>query len=138
MTVKKAELMLLKIGNGASPEELFSTVGGLRTTRMMVNRQLVTATDVTSQGWRRMLEAAGMAFMRVQGVGLFTDSTAEETLRIQAMTGVAANYELYFGNGDKISGAFLVSSYERGGKQGDMESFGVTLESMGAVGYSEV
>lgn len=137
MTVKKAELVLLKIGDGVSPQEQFSTLGGLRTTRMTVNRQVLTATDVTLQGWRGLLQGAGTAFVRLQGAGVCANSAAETTLRQQAMTNKAVNYEVYFGNGDKMSGAFMISHYERSGKVGDMESFAIILESVDAVEYIE-
>lgn len=135
MTASKAELLLLKIGDGASPGEGFSTLGGLRSTRMTVNRQPVAATDVTSEGWRRMMSQTGNAQMRIQGSGLFMNSAAEAVLRAQAMAGTTANYRLQFGNGDHMAGAFVVSSYERSGKVGDMEAFGVTLESAGTISY---
>jgi predicted secreted protein len=137
MIAKKAELVLLKIGDGANPVEQFTTLGGLRTTRMIINRQVIPATDVTAQGWRSVLERSGTAFMRVHGVGVFTATQAENTLREQALNGTANNYELYFGSGDKIAGAFVVSNYERSGKVGELESFAVTLESVAAISYAE-
>lgn len=135
MTAKKAELMLLKIGDGAGAAETFTTLGGLRSTRMTIQRQPVAAMDVTAEGWRRLVERAGNAQLRIQGSGLFTDSAAEAVLRMQAMHGSAAHYRLYFGDGGHMAGAFVVSSYERSGKVGGMEAFGVTLESAGAVSY---
>lgn len=135
MTANKAELLLLKIGDGASPAESFITLGGLRSTRMTVNRNPVTATDVLSEGWRRVLDEAGNAAVRVQGSGLFLNSAAEAVLRGQTMAGTVTNYQLHFGNGDCLSGAFVVSQYERSGKVGDMEAFSLTLESAGAMSY---
>lgn len=137
MSAKDAELVLLKIGNGASPAEEFATLAGLRTTRMIVNRQVVVATDVTSGQWREALQQAGTAFLRIQGAGVFTDSAAESILRVQALGGTASNYQFFFGNGDVLEGAFVVSNYERSGKIGDMEAFAMTLESAAAISYTE-
>lgn len=137
MTAKKAELVLLKIGDGTAPSEQFTTIGGLRTTQMRLNRQVVTATDVTCEGWRESLGNAGTAFVRLQGAGVFTNSVAETLLQQQAVSGTTSNYEVYFGNGDKMTGAFSISAYERSGKVGDVESFTVTLESGGQVAYVE-
>lgn len=136
MTVNKAELLLLKIGDGVSPAETFSTLGGLRSTRMAINRQPVTNSDVSSQGWRALAERAGTASVRIQGSGVFSNSAADEVLRAQVMSGLIANYMLCFGNGGVMSGAFLVSGYERSGKMGEMEGFSITLESAGSVSYA--
>ncbi|MCH2548124.1 MAG: phage tail protein [Alphaproteobacteria bacterium] len=136
MTAFKSETLLLKIGDGQSPTEGFTTIGGLRTTRVSVNREVVTATDVTSQGWRRALAGVGNALIKIQGAGVFLDSSAEEMLREKAMNGGSGNYALFFGNGDTITGAFIVRNYERNGKVGEMEGFTVALESVDVVNYA--
>ena len=134
MTAYKGNLVLLKIGDGGNPQQ-FTTIGGMRTTRMTVNRQVVAATDVLSDGWRRALAGSGKASVRIQGNGVFTDSAGERQLQEQAMTGGAAAYRLFFANGDRMDGVFMVASYERNGRAGDMEGFSLVLESAGAVEY---
>jgi TP901-1 family phage major tail protein len=135
MSAQKGEMVLLKIGDGAQPDEQFATLGGLRTTRMTVNRQVVVANHAGGGGWREALQQAGSAYVRVQGSGIFTDALAESRLRAQAMQGSAMQYRLHFGNGDQLQGAFVVSNYERSGRLGELESFAVTLESAGDVSY---
>lgn len=134
MTAYKGNLVLLKIGDGGQPQQ-FRTVGGLRATRMTVNRQVIAAADVTSGGWRRVLEQGGVASVRVQGDGVFTGTVEEGRLRAQAMSGTAADYRLFFGNGDRMEAAFVVAGYERSGRVGELEGFSLTLESAGAVTY---
>jgi predicted secreted protein len=40
---------------------------------------------------------------------------------------------LNFGNGDKISGKFVIANYERSGNLGSQEDFSINLESAGAI-----
>ena len=138
MTVaNKAGLLLLKMGNGASPAEIFTSLAGLRATRFMINRQPVTVHSVTGQGWRELLPQAGTASIRVQGVGTFVNGDAEKRLRAKAVSGEAVRYELCFGNGDVIRAGFVVSSYESNGRMSELEGFSVTFESAGAVEFIE-
>lgn len=138
MTVaNRSELLLLKMGDGASPVEVFTTLAGLRTTRFMVNRQPVAVQNVIGQGWREILPQSGTASVRVQGVGTFVNGEAEKRLRAKAVSGEMVRYELCFGNGDVIRAGFVVGSYESGGRTGELEGFSVTLESAGAVEFVE-
>lgn len=133
----KAELLLLKMGDGGSPVEGFTTLAGLRATRFMVNRQPVAVQDVTGQGWRELLPLAGTTSVRVQGVGTFVNGEAEKRLRAKAVSGEMARYELCFGNGDIIRAEFVVGSYESSGRTGELEGFSVTLESASVVEFVE-
>lgn len=118
MTAYKGNLVLLKIGDGGTPQQ-FVTIGGMRTARMSVNRQVVAAGDVLSDGWRRALAGCGRASVRIQGDGVFTGSAGEQRLREKAMTGAVADFRLFFGNGDRMEAGFVVAGYERSGKAGD-------------------
>ena len=135
MPAYSGALVLLKIGNQGVPVETFSTVGGMRTTRLIINRQQVNATDVQSGAWRD-LAATDIASLRIQGSGLFTDDAAEAAVRTHAFNGGLRHYEFYFGNGDKIRGGFMVNRYERGGEMQDAESFSLILESSGTLTYT--
>lgn len=133
MTAYKGSMLLLKAGDGGIPTEQFITIGGLRNTRLAINRQPVTHQDMANSGWRQVREGAGIAQMRIQGQGIFTDSEGENVLRAQSINGLGRNYRICFGNGDVLQGRFVVSAYERAGKTGDAEAFSLTLESAGPV-----
>jgi TP901-1 family phage major tail protein len=132
MTAQKGALVLLKIGSGGMSES-FATVGGLRATEMQIEAEALDCSNPASGAWRSVLAGAGMRAMRLSGQGLFTDSAAEETLRGTAFSGSIKNYQLHFGNGDVVSGAFSITHYQRGGEVGSEERFALTLESSGAV-----
>lgn len=136
MTAQKGSLVLLKVGDGGTPTETFTTVGGLRTTSFTHNNQTVDATNKDSGAWRELLEGAGVRSISISGSGVFTDSAAEETVRGYAVNNSIQNYELTFGNGDKLSGAFQITSYQRAGTYNDAETYSITLASAGAVTFT--
>lgn len=133
----KGSLVLLKIGDGATPVEQFTTLGGLRTTRLSINRQPVNVQDVTGQGWRVALEKAGVSSLRVQGEGIFTSGEAGITLQELAISGAVRKYHFYFGNGDRLESRFIVTSYERIGTVNGLEAVNLTLENSGVPEYIE-
>ncbi len=136
MTAQKGSLVLLKIGDGTTLTETFTTVGGLRTTSSTHNNQTVDATNKDSGAWRELLDGAGTRSLSISGSGVFTDSAAEETVRGYAMNNSVNNYELIFGNGDKLSGPFQIMSYQRAGNHNDAESYSITLASAGQVSFA--
>jgi len=136
MTAYKGALVLLKIGDGEETE-LFSTIGGMRTTRFVFNSKLIDTTNKDSGAWRQILEGGGIRYISISGDGLFTDSNAEEIMREQAFNNHIKNYELYFGNGDKLSGSFQITSYERSGDYDGEETYKITLESSGEIIFTK-
>ena len=71
----------------------------------------------------------GIRSMTLSASGVFTDTTGENNLRGAAFTGSAVNYDLVFGDGSDVKGAFIVTSYERAGEFNGEETYSVTLES---------
>jgi TP901-1 family phage major tail protein len=136
MTAQSGDDVILKIGNGASPTEVFTAVGGLRRTSFTMNNKVIESSNLGSGKWRKLISGAGIESAALSGSGYFTDSAAEEALRGHAFAATANNYELHFGNGDKLSGAFLVSRYSRVGDFGSQEDFAIDLESAGVVTFA--
>lgn len=136
MAAQKGSLVLLKVGNGATPTELFTSIGGLRTTSFTHNNQSVDATNRESGAWRALLDGAGMRSISISGSGVFTDSAAEEAVRGFALSNSVRNYELTFGNGDKLTGPFQITAYQRAGSYSDAETYSLTLASAGQVTFT--
>jgi TP901-1 family phage major tail protein len=136
MTIQNGALVLIKIGNGAMPE-VFTTIGGLHTSGMKLENQILNATNVESGAWKQLLGSAGIASLSISGSGLFTDSAAEATLMNYALAGSVNNYQFIFANGDMLSGPFLVTSYERSGDYGAEEIYSLALESAGTVTFTD-
>src|SRR5580693_7449103 len=80
MTAQQGALVLIKAGNGGSPE-IFTTIGGLRTSSMTLGNQALDTTNVESGNWRQLMGSAGINSLIVSGSGIFTDAASEETVR---------------------------------------------------------
>lgn len=132
MAAQKGALVLIKVGDGGGPET-FTTIGGLRTTRFVLNNQPVDATNKDSGAWRSLLAGAGIRSISLTGAGVFTSAASEETVRGYAFAGSINNYEFHFGGNDKFSGAFQITSYERAGNFDGEETYAVTFESAGSI-----
>ena len=80
MAAQKGRALLMKIGDGASPE-VFTTIGGMRSTSITLNDEAVDITNKDSTNDARVLLAqGGIKSASVSGNGVFTDSASETTL----------------------------------------------------------
>ena len=141
MAVQKGSSFLLKDNSSGTP----ATIGGLRSTSMTINGEAVDVTNKDSATFtgssgndigRELGGNMGIRSMTISASGVFTDSAGENNLRGAAFTGTAVNYDLVFGDGSDVKGAFVVTSYERAGEFNGEETYSVTLESSGTVTYT--
>jgi len=141
MAVQKGSSFLLKDNSTGTP----ATIGGLRSTSMSINGEMVDVTTKDSNAFvtsgndkaRDLLEGGGIRSMSISASGVFTDSSTENTLRGFAFDGAIQNYDLIFGDGSSIKGAFLITSYERAGEYNGEETYSVTLESHNTIIYTD-
>ena len=140
MAAGKGSSFLLKDNSTGTP----ATMGGLRSTSMTINGEAVDITTKDSNAFissgndkaRDLLQGGGVRSMSITASGVFTDSSTENILRGFGFDGAIQNYDLVFSDGSKISGAFLVTSYERAGEFNGEETYSVTLESSNTITYT--
>ena len=140
MAAGKGSSFLLKDNSTGTP----ATVGGLRSTSMTINGEMVDITDKDSNAFitsgndkaRLLLQGGGVRSMSLSASGVFTDSSTENLVRGFAFDGAIQNYDLVFSDGSKISGAFLITSYERAGEYNGEETYSLTLESSNTITYT--
>ena len=140
MAAGKGSSFLLKENSTGTP----ATVGGLRSTSMTINGEAVDITTKDSNAFitsgndkaRDLLQGGGVRSMSISASGVFTDSSTENILRGFAFDGAIQNYDLVFSDGSKISGAFLITSYERAGEFNGEETYSLTLESSNTITYT--
>ena len=82
-------LLLKKDISGTMP-----TFGGLRSTSMTLNDEMVDITNKDSGSQRALLAAGGVLSMSISGSGVFTDSTAETNLRSQYGSSTHGTYKV--------------------------------------------
>jgi len=140
MAAGKGSSFLLKDNSTGTP----ATVGGLRSTSMTINGEAVDITTKDSNAFissgndkaRDLLQGGGVRSMTLSASGVFTDSSTENNVRGFAFDGAIQNYDLIFSDGSKISGAFLITSYERAGEFNGEETYSLTLESSNTITYT--
>ena len=140
MAAGKGSSFLLKENSTGTP----ATVGGLRSTSMSINGEMVDITNKDSNAFissgndkaRDLLQGGGVRSMSLTASGVFTDSSSENLVRGFAFDGAIQNYDLVFSDGSKIAGAFLITSYERAGEFNGEETYSLTLESSNTITYT--
>ena len=140
MAAQKGSSFLLKDNADGTP----ATIGGLRSTSMTVNGEMVDITTKESSAFvsggndlgRELLTGGGITSMSISASGVWMDSTDDENVRDAAFKGEVNAYQLLFGNADTIDGSFKITSYERAGEYNGEETYSITLESSGVVTFT--
>ena len=149
MAAQKGSALLLKIGDGASPE-VFTTVGGLRSTSITMNDEAVDITTKDSLGHRGLLAGGGVNSVSVSGSGVFTDAASETSLKSayfaqqntsdgsSAQTPAFNNYQIIIPDFGTMTGSFMIASLEYAGEYNGEVTYSVTLESAGYITFAAV
>ena len=137
MAAQKGAALLLKIGNGGSPES-FTTIAGLRSTSITLNDESVDITNKDSSGNREFLADAGVHSVSISGSGVFTDGASEATLRATMNASSLTNVQVIVPDFGTYTGAFMCASLEYAGEFNGEVTYSVTLESSGAIAFATV
>jgi len=137
MAAQKGSALLMKIGDGASPE-VFTTIGGMRSTALAMNDEAVDVTNKDSGRARELLAQGGVNSMTVTGSGVFTDSASETTLRSQFDASSFSNYQFLVPDFGTFTGAFMLQSLEYAGEFNGEVTYSFTFESSGTITFATV
>lgn len=137
MAAQKGSALLMKIGDGASPEA-FTTIGGMRSTSMTLNDEMVDVTNKDSGRARTLLAQGGVNSMTVSGSGVFTDTASETTLRGKFDVAALTNYQFLVPDFGTYTGSFQLTSLEYAGEYNGEVTYSFTFESSGALTFATV
>lgn len=136
MAAQAGKGLLIKAGDGASPET-FATVAGIRSARVAFNAETV---DITNQGsaglWRELLASAGVRSATVSGDGVFLDSASEDTVRGYFFAHSVDNYQVVIPNFGTVEGPFYITSLEYAGEYNGEATYSLTFESAGEITWT--
>ena len=131
MAAQKGRALLMKIGDGASPET-FTTIGGMRSTNITLNDETVDITNKDStNNARELLAQGGIKSGTVSGSGVFTDSASETTFYGKWHASSNANYQFLVPDLITITGAFQLTTLEYAGEYNGEVTYSFTFESAG-------
>ena len=138
MAAQRGKDILLKIGDGASPET-FTTAAGLRARTISLNARTVDATDSDSAGrWRELLAGAGVRSAAVSGAGIFRDAASDALIREAFFAQDARRWRLVVPDFGVLEGPFLVAALEYAGEHEGEATYAMTLASAGEVSFAAV
>lgn len=136
MAAQPGRDMLLKIGDGASPQ-VFTAVAGLRARTISLNARAIDATHGESPGrWRELIGGAGVRSASVSGAGVFVDSAADETVRAVFFAQEARAWRLIIPGFGTLEGPFLVTALEYSGRHDGEAAYALSLASAGEVSFT--
>ena len=135
MAAQKGKAVLIKHGDGGSPEQ-FTTIGGLRSTTITKNDEAVDITNKDSSNVRELLGGAGINSVTISGSGVFTDSAGETAIRAEMGAASFSNYQFVIPGLGTYEGAFMLASLEYAGEYNGEATYSCTFESSGAVSFT--
>ena len=132
MAAQRGKALLLKIDISGT----MTTEGGMRSTSMTLNDEAVDITNKDSGSFRELLPSGGIQSMTITASGVFTDSTAEQTLRSAYGTSSFKSYNIIVPDLGTYAGTFMIASLEYAGEYNGEATYSVTLESSGSITFS--
>ncbi|HVY87148.1 MAG TPA: phage major tail protein, TP901-1 family [Caulobacterales bacterium] len=136
MAGQKGRDVLIKIGDGGSPES-FATVAGIRAKTISLNAKTVDGTSGESaEAWRELIAGAGVKSATVSGAGVFKDAPSDAALQSAFFAQAARNFQLVVPSFGVLEGPFLVEALDYSGDHDGEAAFAITLASAGAMSFT--
>lgn len=138
MAAQKGREILIKMGDGASPAEVFTTIAGIRSRTLTLNRESVDVTNSDSPGMmRELLADGGVRSVSVSGNGVFKSSATEAAVVTHILTGTThKTFQVIVPGLGTFSGPFHISSSELGGEYNAEVTHAISLDSAGTITFT--
>ena len=135
MVAQNGKDLLIKVdmtGGGS-----FSTLAGLRATRISFNAESVDVTSLESQGgWRELLGGAGVKSASISGAGVFKDDVTDERARQIFFDSSTPDFQVIIPDFGTVEGPFQVTAIEYAGTHNGEATYDLSLASAGALTFS--
>lgn len=117
----------------------FSTIAGLRATRVSFNAESVDVTSLESQGgWRELLSGAGVKSAAISGSGVFKDENTDERARQLFFDGETPDFQVIIPDFGIVEGAFQVTALEYAGSHNGEATYELSMASAGALSFTAI
>jgi TP901-1 family phage major tail protein len=135
MSGQKGRDVLIKIGDGETPEA-FVTIAGIRAKTISLNARTVDGTSGESpDAWRELIAGAGVKSASVSGAGVFKDANSDALIQQAFFTQAAKTFQLVIPDFGVLEGPFLVEALDYSGDHDGEAAFAITLASAGALTF---
>lgn len=138
MAAKRGDLLLLQMGDGGSPTEVFTAAAGLRTKAVTWNGETVditTADDVDK--WRQLLAGAGIMSLAVSGSGVFKDDNISATVNQKMLAQTFSNWKITIPGLGNFVGPFQITEMKYQGEYKGELTYDLSLASAGSLIFTE-
>ncbi len=128
-------LIKLDLTGGGS----FTTIAGLRATRISFNAETIDVTSLESQGgWRELLGGAGVRSASVSGSGVFVDSNTDDRARQIFFSGTVEVIQVIIPDFGIVEGPFQITSIEYAGTYNGEATYELSLASAGVLTFTAI
>ncbi|MCB2134786.1 MAG: phage major tail protein, TP901-1 family [Rhodobacteraceae bacterium] len=118
---------------------LFTTIAGLRATRISFNAETVDVTSLESQGgWRELLGGAGVRSASVSGSGVFVDSSTDDRARQIFFAGTVEVFQIIIPDFGIVEGPFQITAIEYAGSYNGEATYELSLASAGVLTFTAI
>lgn len=133
MAAQKGKEILIKAVIGGVP----TTIGGMRSKSISLNKETVDVTDSDSVGqWRELLAGAGVKSCAVSGSGVFKDSAAEAYVKTCFFDDTMPQLQLFVPDFGTFAGPFDVPTLEYSGEYNGEAQFSMSFESAAQITFT--
>ena len=132
MAAQKGSDVLIKIAVSGSQV----TVGGLRSSSITLNDEMVDISTKDSSNNRELLPQGGIQSMTISGSGVFTDTNSEQQVRTNFGGASLSSMSFVIPDLGTYSGSFQITSLEFAGEYNGEATFSMTAESSGAISFA--
>mgnify|MGYP003137514954 CR=1 FL=1 len=132
MAAQKGSDVLIKIAVSGSQV----TVGGLRSSSITLNDEMVDISTKDSSNNRELLPQGGIQSMSISGSGVFTDTNSEQQVRTNFGGASLSSMSFVIPDLGTYSGSFQITSLEFAGEYNGEATFSMTAESSGAISFA--
>ncbi|MFY1707546.1 phage major tail protein, TP901-1 family [Tritonibacter scottomollicae] len=135
MSAQNGKDLLIKVdmtGTGS-----FTTIAGLRATRISFNAESVDVTSLDSAGgWRELLGGAGVRSANLSGSGVFRDASTDERARQLFFDGETPAFQVVIPDFGTVEGPFQVTALEYAGSHNGEATYELSLASADALTFT--
>ena len=132
MAAQKGSAVLIKVAVSGTQ----TTIGGLRSSSITLNDEMVDVTNKDSANVRTLLPNGGIQSLTISGSGVFTDATSETTLRGLFGASALASMSFIIPDLGTYAGNFQITSLEYAGEFNGEATYSLTAESGGTISFT--
>ena len=134
MAAQNGKDLLIKVD--VTGDGQFSTMAGLRASRVSFNAETVDVTSLESAGgWRELLGGAGVKSAAISGSGVFKDDATDERARQIFFDGEVPDFQVIIPDFGTVEGPFQVTSLEYAGSHNGEATYELSLASAGELSF---